>query len=156
MTSARERSKERVPTRLGTWLSAVALGVAWVLAGCYAPPSVTQRVSDAARDLNLAARFGDLEGAAALAAPAVRAEFLARRALWGGEIRILDVELQGLRVDEAAARAALEDVDRVQALSYLKASGYQLGLLVNFGGPKIEIVRLANTRGPIRTAETRE
>jgi len=108
MTSARGRSKERVPTRLGTWLSAVALGVAWVLAGCYAPPSVTQRVSDAARDLNLAARFGDLEGAAALAAPAVRAEFLARRALWGGEIRILDVELQGLRVDEAAARAFVE------------------------------------------------
>ena len=57
---------------------------------------------------------------------------------------------------EIKARSALEDVDRVQALSYLKASGYQLGLLVNFGGPKIEIVRLANTRGPIRTAETRE
>lgn len=43
-------------------------------------------------------------------------------------------------------RAALEDVDRVQALSYLKASGYQVGLLINFGGPKIEIVRLANSR----------
>ncbi len=47
---------------------------------------------------------------------------------------------------EIKARAALEDVDRVQALSYLKASGYQVGLLVNFGGPKIEVVRLANSR----------
>ncbi len=47
---------------------------------------------------------------------------------------------------EIKARAVLEDVDRVQALSYLKASGYQVGLLVNFGGPKIEVVRLANSR----------
>ncbi len=80
------------------------------------------------------------------------------------EVTYKGVSLGKKRVDfvvgecmlEIKARAALEDVDRVQALSYLKASGYQLGLLVNFGGPKIEIVRLANTRGPIRTAETRE
>ena len=49
---------------------------------------------------------------------------------------------------EIKARAALEAVDRVQALSYLKASGFAVGLLVNFGGSKIEVVRLANTRGP--------
>ena len=80
------------------------------------------------------------------------------------EVTYKGVSLGKKRVDfvvgecmlEIKARAAREDVDRVQALSYLKASGYQLGLLVNFGGPKIEIVRLANTRGPIRTAETRE
>jgi hypothetical protein len=47
---------------------------------------------------------------------------------------------------EIKARSALEDVDKVQTLSYLKASGYPIGLLINFGGPKIEVVRLANTK----------
>jgi GxxExxY protein len=32
----------------------------------------------------------------------------------------------------------------VQALSYLKASGYKVGLLLNFGSAKLEIKRLAN------------
>ena len=70
------------------------------------------------------------------------------------EVTYKGVNLGKKRVDfvvgecmlEIKARAVLEDVDRVQALSYLKASGYQVGLLVNFGGPKIEVVRLANSR----------
>lgn len=73
------------------------------------------------------------------------------------EVTYKDVVLGKKRVDfvvedclvEIKARSALEDVDKVQTLSYLKASGLRIGLLVNFGGPKIEIVRLANTkRGP--------
>ncbi|GAB4543564.1 MAG: GxxExxY protein [Anaerolineae bacterium] len=45
---------------------------------------------------------------------------------------------------EIKAKAALEDVDFVQALSYLKASGYAVGLLINFGARRLEIRRLAN------------
>jgi len=45
---------------------------------------------------------------------------------------------------ELKAKAELEPVDFVQALSYLKASGYQVGLLLNFGSPKLQIKRLAN------------
>ncbi len=45
---------------------------------------------------------------------------------------------------ETKAKAALEDVDFVQTLSYLKASGYKVGLLLNFGTRKLEIRRLAN------------
>jgi GxxExxY protein len=45
---------------------------------------------------------------------------------------------------EIKAKAALEDVDFVQALSYLKASGYKVGLLINFGGKRLQIKRLAN------------
>jgi hypothetical protein len=48
---------------------------------------------------------------------------------------------------EIKAKAALEDVDVVQTISYLKASGYQVALLLNFGGPVVEIRRLGNTRG---------
>jgi GxxExxY protein len=47
---------------------------------------------------------------------------------------------------EIKARSALDDVDKVQTLSYLKASGCPVGLLINFGGPEIEIKRLANTK----------
>ncbi|MCG3208375.1 MAG: hypothetical protein FOGNACKC_01979 [Anaerolineae bacterium] len=45
---------------------------------------------------------------------------------------------------EIKAKTALEPPDFVQTLSYLKASGYQVGLLINFGGPKLQIKRLAN------------
>lgn len=47
---------------------------------------------------------------------------------------------------ETKAKAVLEDVDFVQTLSYLKASGYEVGLLINFGGPKLEVKRLINTK----------
>jgi GxxExxY protein len=47
---------------------------------------------------------------------------------------------------ETKARSALEDVHYVQTLSYLKASGYEVGLLVNFGGAKLEVRRLINTK----------
>jgi GxxExxY protein len=81
----------------------------------------------------------------------------------------IDVEYKGVvlgkkRVDfvvedvlvEIKAKAALEDVDKVQTLSYLKASGYPVGLLINFGGPKIDVVRLANTkpRKPVAAGAT--
>jgi GxxExxY protein len=45
---------------------------------------------------------------------------------------------------EVKAKARLEEVDFVQTLSYLKASGYRVGLLINFGGKRVEIKRLAN------------
>ena len=45
---------------------------------------------------------------------------------------------------EIKAKAELEPVDFVQTLSYLKASGYKVGLLLNFGAQKLEIKRLVN------------
>ena len=75
----------------------------------------------------------------------------------------IDVQYEGLslgkkRVDfviedcllEIKAKSALKDVDKVQTLSYLKASGYPMGLLINFGGVEIEIKRIANTKGKPR------
>ena len=47
---------------------------------------------------------------------------------------------------EIKAKAAIEDVHVVQALSYLKASGDTIGLLLNFGAPTLQIKRLANER----------
>jgi len=47
---------------------------------------------------------------------------------------------------EIKAKSRFDPEDYVQALSYLKASGFELGLLVNFGAKKIEIKRLINTK----------
>jgi GxxExxY protein len=55
----------------------------------------------------------------------------------------VDFIVQGVIV-EIKAKAALEPVDFVQTLSYLKASGYKVGLLLNFGASKLEIKRLVN------------
>lgn len=46
---------------------------------------------------------------------------------------------------EVKAKAGLEDVDIVQALSYLKAAGLQVGLLLNFGGKALQIKRLIHS-----------
>jgi GxxExxY protein len=47
---------------------------------------------------------------------------------------------------EIKARDALEPVHFVQTLSYLKASGYRIALLVNFGSKSLEVERIINTR----------
>jgi GxxExxY protein len=55
----------------------------------------------------------------------------------------VDFIIEGVMV-EIKAKAALDDVDVVQTLSYLKASGCKVGLLLNFGGKTLEIKRLVN------------
>ena len=45
---------------------------------------------------------------------------------------------------EIKAKAALEPADFVQTLSYLKASGYKVGLLINFGAPRLQVKRMVN------------
>lgn len=50
---------------------------------------------------------------------------------------------------ELKAVSALADEHRAQVLNYLKATGFKLGLLVNFGGhPQLEWERIANTQPP--------
>ncbi|MDO8589301.1 MAG: GxxExxY protein [Armatimonadota bacterium] len=73
------------------------------------------------------------------------------------EVHYKDLVLGKKRVDfvvegclvEIKARAALEDVDKIQTLSYLKASGFPVALLINFGAAQVEIKRLANTKGSL-------
>jgi GxxExxY protein len=49
---------------------------------------------------------------------------------------------------ELKAVKELTDEHRAQVLNYPRATGFQLGLLVNFGHyPKLEIERIAHTRG---------
>jgi GxxExxY protein len=48
---------------------------------------------------------------------------------------------------ELKAVAELADEHRAQVLNYLKAGGFELGLLINFGHyPKLQYERIAKTR----------
>ncbi len=49
-------------------------------------------------------------------------------------------------VVELKAKEAFERKDFIQTLSYLKASGYELALLLNFGAEKLEIKRIVKTQ----------
>lgn len=64
------------------------------------------------------------------------------RAVIVGKKRV-DFMIEGVMV-EIKACAELDDVHVVQALSYLKASQSPIGLLLNFGAPRLQIKRLAN------------
>ena len=88
-------------------LTLAATLLALVGVGCLAPATPAQRVTDAARELNYAARFGRMDLAAALAANGARSHFLERRAQWGREVRVVDVQMSGLSLEEDGKRALI-------------------------------------------------
>ena len=59
-----------------------------------------------------------------------------------------DIVVDGKVVLELKAVDELHPRHTAQLLSYLKASGLQLGLLVNFGKERVQIVRQVNTGKP--------
>lgn len=56
----------------------------------------------------------------------------------------LDFVVDGRIVLELKAVSALTDVFKQQTLSYLKATGLRLGILINFGTPRVEYTRVVN------------
>ena len=90
--------------------SVLGIFLALALGGCMAPVSPASRVTDAARELNLACRFGRMDVALGHTSPGARNHFLERRAQWGKSIRILDVELSGLRISDPAKAVLHVDV----------------------------------------------
>ena len=78
-------------------LRALLLGIlALGSASCVTPPGPAQRATDAARELNFAARFGRMDIALQLTAEGAKKSFLDRRTQWGKDVRVLDLELAGL------------------------------------------------------------
>jgi hypothetical protein len=78
-------------------LFAGALGaLASIQTSCLAPQGPASRATDAARELNLAARFGRMDLAVGRTSAGARSSFLERRAEWGKNVRVLDVELAGM------------------------------------------------------------
>jgi GxxExxY protein len=60
-----------------------------------------------------------------------------------GEYR-LDMVAEDQIILEFKAVSELNSVFEAQVLSYLKASGLKLGLLINFRGEKAEVTRIVN------------
>ncbi len=54
-----------------------------------------------------------------------------------------DILVENVLVVEIKALSALHDSHKAQLLNYLKATKLRLGLLINFGRPKVEIRRAA-------------
>ncbi len=83
-------------------------------------------------------------------------EFKSRRMEFGREVWVpvnyKGIRLHTRRVDfvvgdrllEVKAKAMLEPRDFEQTLSYLRASGYKVGLLLNFGSIRLGIKRIVN------------
>lgn len=59
----------------------------------------------------------------------------------------LDLVIDNRVIVELKAVERLPKVFREQLISQLKASPYEIGLLVNFGLPKLQYVRLARSKG---------
>lgn len=53
-----------------------------------------------------------------------------------------DLVVENLVIVELKATKRIEDIHLAQCLYYLKATGLSLGLIINFGKPKVEIKRV--------------
>ena len=131
----------------------------------YPLSEVTARIIKAAREVHrdLGPGFEEViyQRALALEFPAHGLDF--SREVW------IDVYYKGKkigrkRVDfivedvmvEIKAKAALEEVDFIQTLSYLKTSSYAVALLLNFGAKQLEIKRIIyeKARGALESLRT--
>jgi hypothetical protein len=82
-------------------LTAVVVLAAALLGGCAAAAaSPAAQLSDSANDLNTATRFGRLDLALEQTLPAFRDRFLASHQAWGSEIRIVDLNVAAININE--------------------------------------------------------
>jgi GxxExxY protein len=56
---------------------------------------------------------------------------------------IADLFVEDSVIVEIKANSGLDDSQKAQCLNYLKATNLKIGLLINFGKPRIEIKRVA-------------
>jgi hypothetical protein len=125
--------------RLGRPGLAAGLAAALALPGCFfqnASPVV--RLGDQVQALNSDLRWGRLDLAIQMVAPAYRARFLDARRAWGEDgVQVADSDVLGIRVVEAGARedpdpgeeAETADEDRDAAISTVDIRWYSMRTL---------------------------
>ena len=59
-----------------------------------------------------------------------------------------DLFIEGKVLVELKAVKAIAPEHQAQVINYLKATGVEVGLLINFGNPKLEFKRFTRTREP--------
>lgn len=70
-----------------------SVAIAASTVGCMNNLSPRMKLDEAVQDMNTAARFGRIDLATERVDGKVRPEFLKRHRLWGGDVRIVDVEI---------------------------------------------------------------
>lgn len=100
-------------TELGTTartLAGVAVA-ALLLTGCPAPQTPYDKATDAAREMNMAARWGKMDIAQGRSSSDSLIAFQKHHALWHSKIRIVDTELAGIRMVDPLHAEAEVDVE---------------------------------------------
>lgn len=82
--------------------------------GCPTPPTPSELASEAARELNMSARWGQIDMAAARTSPEARNDFFKNRSSWGRGVRVLDTELAGLSLRDSSHATIQVDVSWVR------------------------------------------
>jgi hypothetical protein len=89
--------------------AAAAVFSGLLLVGCLSPPP-SQRVTEVAREMNTAARFGRMDLALEHTAAGARDHFAKHRAAWGNEVRVLDFELSNLTMKDSEHAIVVIDI----------------------------------------------
>lgn len=90
--------------------NAVLLVLLLALPGCPTPDTPYTKANEAAREMNMAARWGRMDIATERADPKTVVAFMKRHAKWHGEIRIVDTELAGIVLTAPTKAEAEVDV----------------------------------------------
>ena len=61
-------------------------------------------------------------------------------------VHVLDIVVDGRIILELKAVSEIAPIHKQQALSYLKATGLQLALIINFGAHRLQVTRVVNTK----------
>ncbi len=91
-------------------LRALAIGFfVLLLSACLGNQSKAVKLQDSAQNFNQAMRFGRMDIAQEHVAPRVMADFATRHRAWGRELRLIDLEFQGIepRGDDARVFVAV-------------------------------------------------
>ncbi|WP_437905112.1 hypothetical protein WME95_43395 [Sorangium sp. So ce327] len=80
------------------------------LASCGIAPSTSQRLTEAALEMNTAARFGRMDVALERVGSNARQDFMNRHAGWGTRLRVVDVEFGGFEMTQREEAEVYLDV----------------------------------------------
>jgi GxxExxY protein len=61
-------------------------------------------------------------------------------------VHVLDIVVDGRIILELKAVSEIAPIHKQQALSYLKATGLQPALIINFGAHRLQVARVVNTK----------
>lgn len=100
----------RQSSSLGRLLRITSLLLATLNLVACVPPTPAQKASEAAREMNMAARWGKMDEARSKIAPKNLEKFAKNHEKWHGELRIVETELAGFNMLDATHAAVQVDV----------------------------------------------